>query len=568
MVKIPYGTSNFGSLITQGYYYIDRTHFIVQLEQLGEKYIAYLRPRRFGKSLWLSTLQHYYGLEYKNKFNDLFGSQYIGKHPTPLANSFLVLKFDFSGIHTETLHTTREGFVNKVKSGIGNFMAVYKEYFTEEEKKHILTHSDAHEMITRLSDHFRRQGGDSYIYILIDEYDHFANELISFRFSDYRDVVSRNGYVRKFYEAIKTATAEGIVDRIFLTGVSPITLDSFTSGFNISRNLTLDRGLQAMMGFTESEVENLLLNIGISEAELPSIMADVKQWYDGYLFHSRAAERLYNPDMVLYFAIEYQKEKRYPENILDTNVVSDYGKLQQLFRIGEVDEQHYEVIEALVEKREVSAKLTPQFSFDRTFKRDDFVSLLFYMGMLTIREPHLRRIVFQFPNYVIEELYYQYFSEILLEKTRISRSDIKLSEAVEQLAMQNNILPFVAIVEKILISLSNRDSIGFDEKHIKAIIVSLFHMVGIYTVKSEYETDRKYVDILLKERPPVKPNYTIAIELKYLPKSETARLTSVKEEGVLQLKSYLQHDELKRMPNLKGWLLVFVGTEARFVEPV
>ena len=207
MVKIPYGTSHFESLIRQGYYYVDRTSYIEQIENLGEKHIAYLRPRRFGKSLWISTLQHYYGLEHREKFADLFGKLYIGQHPTPLAGSYLVLRFDFSGILTDTLETTYAGFLENVKASVGSFLVAYSRFFLPEDKAQVLDTDAPNTVLTRLFKLVQAKAGAHKIYVLIDEYDHFANELIAFHFNDYQQVVSRNGYVASFTKRSKRARA-------------------------------------------------------------------------------------------------------------------------------------------------------------------------------------------------------------------------------------------------------------------------------------------------------------------------------------------------------------------------
>ncbi|MCB0837069.1 MAG: AAA family ATPase [Bacteroidetes bacterium] len=568
MIKIPYGTSNFSSLIEQEYYYIDRTHYLERIENLGERYIVFLRPRRFGKSLWISTLQHYYGIEYKDQFDSIFGKYYIGKHPTSQANHYLVLRLDFSGILTQTLESTFEGFLNNVKRDLRIFGKTYKTQLPNFDEERINKSQTANEALQIAFEYVKGQGLSNKMYVIIDEYDHFANELLAFHFDDYQSIVSRNGYVRKFYEALKTGTGVGIIDRIFITGVSPITLDSFTSGFNIARNLTTDLNLHELMGFTTEEVEKLMLDIGISSEDLPDVMYDIQQWYNGYLFNEDAPRRLYNPDMVMYFALEYQKIKRYPKTLLDTNIASDYGKLHRLFRIGEKDEQHYDVIEELVENKEVSANLTTQYSFERNFNRDDFISMLFYLGMITIKKGDLDGLIFHQPNYVIGELYFDYFREIMLQRAQLSGDKLRIRQRVIKWAQENNPAPFIEAVEAVLSALSNRDSMGFNEKHVKTIFTSLLYTTGIYTIKSEYESEKKYVDLLLKKRPPIEPNFTFAIELKYLKKSESDKLGDVKSKGIAQLKAYLQHEELQKMQDLKAWLIIFVGSEAREVVEV
>lgn len=568
MKKIPYGTSNFRQLISQGYFYIDRSSYIRQLEQLGEKYIAYLRPRRFGKSLWISTLHHYYGLEYQDQFETLFGDVNIGHDPTPLANQYLVLTLDFSGILTDTLDSTYTGFLENVKLASKSFMETYSSFFPQEVIAHILSSDAPNVVMTRLFQHVSTLDHEPQIYILIDEYDHFANELIAFHFDDFQEVVSRNGYVRKFYEALKIGTGQGVVDRIFLTGVSPITLDSFTSGFNIASNLTGDLALHEMMGFTHNEVEQLMQDIGVAQDTLPELMLDLKQWYNGYLFHAEADTRIYNPNMVLYFALNYQKYKKYPERLLDTNIATDYGKLHRMFRIGEENEKHYEVIESLLLEKQLSAKLTTQYSFEKRFSRDDFISLLFYLGMISIKSRQLDQLQFQQPNYVIGELYYDYFREIILRKAGLSDDQLLIRNRIITMAQDNNPMPFIEAVEQVLKTLSNRDSMSFDEKHVKAIITSLLYTSGIYTIKNEYETEKQYIDVLLTERPPIQPRYTFAFELKYLKKSEASKLESVREAGMKQLRQYLQHEEFQQMENLQGWLFVFIGSEAKAIVNV
>ena len=572
MLKLPYSVSDFNSLVRDGYHYIDRTSYIEQLEELVDKYIFFLRPRRFGKSLFISILHHYYGLEYASDFEEIFGDYYIGQNPTALANKYLVLRMEFSRINTQTAESTFNGFLDNAKSGAGDFLSAYDDYFTQEDSEYILSASSPSTVLIRLFERFKQHQNaelEGYkLYILIDEYDHFANELVAFRLLDFQQIVSRNGFVRKFYESIKTATGEGVVDRIFVTGVSPLTLDSLTSGFNIGTNLSTDLLFNNMMGFTQSEVEALLLGVGVERTMLPTVMDDVRQWYDGYRFHPRATTHLYNPDMVLYFAKEYGRYQSYPEELLDINIASDYGKIRNLFRVGDREEQNLAVLEELITVGEVPARLTRQYSFEKEFTRDDFISLLFYMGIVTVKGAELARWVFEAPNYVIKRLYYEYFNQVLLQRSELTSDGIRLHDRVVSLAQENNIKPLIEAVESILRNLSNRDAVGFDEKYVKAIFTSLFYTTQIYTIHSEYETERKYVDLLLTRRPPIDPNHQFAFELKYLKQSEADQLEAKKQEALAQLTGYLQHDKLQSFSDLRAWIIVFVGPEAKVVEEI
>ena len=572
MLKLPYGVSSFEKIAREGYYFVDRTLYIAQLEQLPEPYLFFLRPRRFGKSLFVSLLEYYYGLEHKESFADLFGAYAIGQQPTPLANRYLVLRMDFSQIDTQTRESTFQGFLGNVKFGISDFLSTYRFCFDPDDELYVLAGETPTTVFNRLVERLSRRQfekeSDYKIYLLIDEYDHFANELVAFRLEEFKESVSRNGFVRKFYESIKTATGAGVVDRIFITGVSPLTLDSLTSGFNIGTHLSLDLQFHNMMGFTEDEVATILRGIDVAETDVPKTINDMHQWYNGYLFNGKAATRLYNPDMVLYFTKELGRHGTYPEELLDINIASDYGKLRQLFRVEGQEVQNLAVLNELITQEQIAAQLTRQFSFEKEFTRDDLISLLFYLGIVTIKNAQLSRFIFEPPNFVITQLYYTYFQQIILQQAALRADDLRIYDRVLQLAQKNESAPLIEAVEAILLQLSNRDAIGFDEKYVKAVFASLLYSTQIYTIHSEYETDRRYVDLLLTRRPPIDPNFQFAFELKYLKLADAHRLEAVKAEGLAQMRDYLQHDKLQRLADLRAWLIVFVGAKAEAVVPV
>ena len=567
MVKLPYGTSNFQILVNQGYLYIDRTSYLAQIEEMSEKNLFFLRPRRFGKSLWVSVMQYYYGLEHKDKFHSLFGKYHIGKNPTSLANSYLVLKFDFSGIDTDSKEKTYRGFSFKVELGVQLFLDTYSQYFSVKDKQDILDKPAPEIMIGSLFT-YAQQPEIPLIYVVIDEYDHFTNELISFRLIEFQEIVSENGYVRKFYEVIKTATQEGVVDRFFATGVAPITLDSLTSGFNIGKNISLRPHYNEMMGFTEEEVGDILKSIDIPISKIDEMTEEIRRWYNGYLFHPRGNKRVYNSDMVLYFATEYAQYQNYPENLLDTNISSDYGKIGKLFRLGGEESGRLKILEQLLKEKDIYTQLTEQYSFARKFTEYDFLSLLFYMGLLTIKGTYRSGIHLQIPNDVIRQLYFQYFSELLERRLDFKSETIKVETAVEEFAWENNPQSLVKLLGKTLEQLSNRDWPKFDEKHLKTILITYLYSVGIYHIQSEPEVNQKYPDILLRRRPPYEPPYQLMIELKFLKKKDASQLETVSDQGRNQLKTYLKSEEIKDLENLRAWLWVFVGTKAVVVEEV
>jgi hypothetical protein len=568
MIRIPYGKSNFKDLIGEGYFYQDRSMYIRRLEEETSGFLFYLRPRRFGKSLFMSMLRYYYGLEHKEKFDGLFGKLAVGKKPTALANGYLVLVFEFSGILTDTPKHTFDGFLIKVKSGISRFLTEYKQYFTQEQRKSILSNTQASEMLQELLDYHKENGVSYSIYVMIDEYDHFANELISFNFDHFKEIVTENGYVRKFYETIKAATWDSIVHRIFITGVSPITIDSMTSGFNIATNLSLDVNFQLMVGFEEKEVKGILQKIGTKKENLPLVLEDLKTWYDGYLFNHNAKIHVYNPDMVLYFAQFYQTYKKYPDNLLDNNIASDYSKVKNVFRIQNREYENLEALRILTETGEVSSELTTQFSFVKTFGVDDLISLLFYMGFLTIKGRYLNNTIFQFPNFVIKRLYADYFISMLQNRADLPIDNAPLNNAIMDLATTGNLQPFMNQVSEILKILSNRDAYHFNEMSLKAIFVSCLYQQRFYYVHSEYETEKGYADIFLEAIRGYDPNYQVAFELKYIKKKDKneedkkiddADIQALLDKAEIQLTNYMITKKFLDRKGLKGFVVICHG---------
>jgi hypothetical protein len=585
MIKIAYGESNFKSLIEDGCFYQDRTHYIPVLESWGQKRFIYLRPRRFGKSLLLSILQYYYGLQYKGLFDKLFGKTYIGANPTPKAHSYMMLRFDFSGINTDTEQETYEGFLSNVKKGVDAFLTNYDAFFTKEQVKVILANKQPNELIKELLSCHIRNKIPNKIYLLIDEYDHFANELISFNYAYFSDIVTENGYVRKFYEVLKWGTAEAIIDRIFITGVSPITVDSLTSGFNIATNITLDADFHQMVGFDEAEVKGILAGIDMPQEQIPATINDLHLWYDGYLFSIDSAKRLYNPNMVLYFVQEYMRTRKYPREMLDANIATDYGKIQKLFSIQGKEEEYLHILKELLESGEVTSSLTAQYSFTRGFTQSDvtssltaqysftrgftqsdLVSLLFYMGFLTIKSESLNTYTFSFPNYVIKKLYADYFFNSILNKAQLPFDNTPVNEAIKEMAQTGNPTKFFEQVKLVIKYFSTRDSAHFSENTLKAIIISLLHQQAFYYIHSEYETNWTYMDVFLEAIRGQKPKYDVTMELKYAQKKEKKSTASVLAAAETQLKGYLNTPKFNTRTNLKSFCVGVVGDKLVWKE--
>jgi hypothetical protein len=568
MIKIGYGISNFESMVREDRHYVDRTNYISILETVAQaKYLFFLRPRRFGKSLFISTLEYYYGLQHKEQFDFLFGKYHVGKNPTPLANSYLVLTFDFSGIDTTTIEKTEKGFLAKVKKGVEMFCLTYPQCVSVDFWATVQDIDRAEILIDKLFTTLK--GFPHKIYMLIDEYDHFANELVSFNLDGFKNAVSRNGFVRKFYETIKIGTRDGVVDRLFVTGVSPVTVDSMTSGFNISTQLSLDLNCHNMMGFTEGEVAEILRGVGVTEEDMPEVMRDMKKWYNGYLFNAEAAERLYNSDMVLYFANFYAQYKKYPKKMLDINIASDYSKIRKIFRIGGFENDKLQVLDKLIRGERVLFDLTDQFSFEKKgFPTEDLLSLLFYMGFLTIKRGWGDKYEMMMPNKVIRDIYFDYFVQVMEEKAQTNRDMYELGNALDELIWENRPQPILEVLEVALKSLTNRDFRTMDEKHVQAMFYAYLNLSRMYETKSEYESQKQYYDILMLETPIAEAKYEFIFEFKYAKKAGDVQLETIRSSAETQMKKYLTSQELLNRPKMKAWIVVIVGDTVKACEEV
>ena len=559
MIKLPKGISNYKELVEDGYYYVDKTRYIEKLESLEDKRIMFLRPRKFGKTLFTSTLEYYYDINAEDKFENLFKNTYIGQHPTKLKNSYHILRFNFSGIDTSTVEKTVNGFKNKIISGIEYFVVRYKLDF------YINKDDEAESILNNLFIAFRMQRNNEKIYVIIDEYDHFANELLGFKTDNFKELVSKNGKVRKWYEILKEGT-ETVVDRIFITGVAPITLDSLTSGFNIGGNITQDEEFNEMLGFTQEELKWLLDKQEITEKNQKIILPLMKENYDGYKFSVNGKENIYNSNMCLYFLSDYIRLGKIPNNLVDVNIASDYSKLSGMLNLAKGDKKK-EILEKTISGEGFIGKITEKFNPEIGFGDEEFVSMLFYLGYLTISGEKLGMAQLKIPNKIMGEIYSSYFLKIISDESNLQLSGADYSEILEEIALEGKINKFVEIVHKYLNNLSNRDYQRFDEKYIKIIFYCIAMNFNIYWIKSELEVNRKYPDLVLIPRDNEKRYKAVMMEFKYLKKEEKSKIEEVKESAIAQIKEYSEFEEIKAIKDLNKYVVIAVNDEI-FVEKV
>jgi hypothetical protein len=545
-------------------------------------------------------------------FQMLFGHLHVGQHKTPLANQYRMLRFDFSGIETNDVRKVHEAFLMKVKEGFIRFVHHYPHLFPSEMESILQQQTLASAVAIQFFLAFTKQPVQYPIYLLIDEYDQFTNELLSFHFADFKDIVSKNGYVRKFYEVLKTQAMLGVIARIFMTGVAPVTVDSMTSGFNIVTDMSLRPRFHNMMGFIEPEVTDLLQQLNIEEPDRTFILDDLRKWYDGYRFNMMVPHHLYNPEMVLYFAAYYQSEGTYPAEMLTPNIASDYKKIANIFRIGNQEDVALPQLNRLLESGEIKSYLTQKFNIELGFGITEIWSMLFYMGMTTLKAILGNNYTFQMPNYVIKSLYYNYFMVLQLGMAYGNlRHEIR--DAIEQLVMHGEIEPFTKYISKVLAQEhSGRDSYGYNEKHLKTLVIGMLFPYESYLIRSEMEVNRRYVDIFLERIPQVNMKHEILLELKYVKKENALKwvdkdgkpvdppappapikkvaksrksktavpalpvapapvpvrplLEDVAEKGYQQLCEYMVLPRFQR-PHVLGFCLVFVGKECYKILP-
>ena len=542
-LKMPYGISNYEKIINDGYYYVDKTMYIEKLENLPETNIMFLRPRKFGKTLFTSVLENYYDKNKKDSFEKLYENTYIGKNTTKLKNSYCILRFNFSGINTENEETTMKGFKEKVTISIEGFTKKYgiEFYINPEQTVEGMTRS--------LIEAFKIQKPQEKIYIIIDEYDHFANELLGFNTEQFRNLVSKNGKVRKWYEILKEGT-ETVVDRIFITGVAPITLDSLTSGFNIGTDITQDEEFNEMIGFTEEELKKILKNQEISLKEQEKIIPIMKENYDGYKFCLKAKNQIYNSNMCLYFLSRYIRLGEIPDKLIDTNIASDYSKIGKMLDLCK-GENRLEILRKTVQGEPIVNTIVEKFNPAIEFTENDMISMLYYLGYLTISGELVGIPELTIPNKVMKEIYADYFMQ-MMDKEAEFRIDNNANQEILKIYLNN---------------LSNRDLIKFDEKYIKLIFYCIAMNIKAYSTKSEMEVNRNYPDILLVPRDSSKGYKAVMVEFKYIKKGEVAKLEDKQKEAKEQIERYSSFEDIKDIQGLRKYTIV-VSTNDIYVEEI
>ena len=412
--KIPYGISDFARIRREGYYYVDKTGYVPTVESAGS-FLFFVRPRRFGKSLFVDMLRCYYDLNEKTNFEKYFGDLAIGREPTPNRNKYLVLALDFSKVSGGDLSAQERNFDEYMCKRLDAFAMRYPDVFAPDFVKS-LANDSAEGRFVALAAQAKACGVP--VYLFVDEYDNFTNSLIRLQGNEpYRAMTHGAGFYRAWFKKFK-----GDVDRIFMTGVSPVTLDDLTSGFNIATNISQDRRFNAMLGFEEAEVLRLYRDFKgageFTEGEPAEIVRSFKPWYDGYCFSKETVgkESVYNADMVLYHLKSMVLDGRPPENMVDANISTDYDKLETIVDLQrQAGAQNVEDVSPLTEelaaKGEIAFELVPNFPADAIIKPANFRSLFHYYGVLSMAERRRGLTYYRVPNICVEKQIFGYLRD-------------------------------------------------------------------------------------------------------------------------------------------------------------
>lgn len=549
--KIPYGLTDYVLLMTDNYYYVDKTQYIDLLEQTA-RYLFLIRPRRFGKSLFLNMLHCYYDVKYADRFDELFGNQYIGKHPTTERGKYLVLRFNFSMVRA-TDEKLEAAFNQHIGLETNYFASVYASYFKPDFQEQLRSIPDAAGRLEYICLCAKEQKLS--IYLLIDEYDNFTNTILSSKGNDiYHSLTHDTGFYRSFFNVIKGVTtgAEAPIKRLFITGVSPVTLDDVTSGFNIGTNITTDELFNSMVGFSESELFDMLSyyqSEGMLVDSIDDLVRVMKPWYDNYCFAKECiGQTMYNSDMVLYFLNNYLQKKRPPSDMLDRNIRTDYSKLRHFIRIDKMQEEGSSVITKLIDTNEVNGNVIKNsFPAENLADPGNFVSLLYYFGLLTYDRVEAGEMIMKVPNLAVREQIYGYLVEAMKERESVVFPFMELSDRMRRMAYfgewEAALAFFAEQVDKKAVL---RDAI-YQETTIKTLMVAYMGLTDYFIIWPEFEAGRGFSDLYLMPNLANYPDmqYSYLIELKFLKRDDTTtKVESLIEEAETQLRKYASDEKV------------------------
>lgn len=515
---VPYGVADFATVIEQNLYYVDKTMFIPELEKQPRN-LFFIRPRRFGKSIFLSMLYSYYDCTQSHKFQSLFGNLWIGQHPTPLQGKYQVLFLDFSQI-TGNIDKLETKFNSYLSINLDAFVRQYSEYY-QAEMEEILAQEDFEEKMELI---FKAAKAHQYhLYLIIDEYDNFTNVILNERGENvYHAITHADGFYRDVFKKFK-----GNFERIFMMGVSPVTLDDVMSGFNIGWNISIKPEFDEMLGFSTTDVVEMFTyykehgSIPV-DSDIDAIVNDMKPWYDNYCFAEEALKtktRMFNCDMVLYYLRNYMDNGCSPRQMIDPNTRTDYGKMKKLLQFDKLDGERKGIIRKIAEEEQIVTQLYESFSAYQIPKAEIFPSLLFYYGMLTIKGTRGSKLILGIPNNNVRKQYYGYLEEEYQAKAYVDVN--QLTDYYYDMAYDGKWEEGLRFMADAYAKVSSvRDGIEA-ERNLQGFFMAYLNLNDYYITAPELELNHGYCDFfLLPDLTHYASQHSYILELKVLSKKD------------------------------------------------
>ena len=578
---VPYGRDNFRGVRLDGCLYVDKTRFIRTLEE--ERFVFLTRPRRFGKTLWLTMLDAYYNRVVSDEFESVFAGTEIGAQPTENRSRYVVLYFDFSAFRV-ALPTLEDDFDEHCTLHIRSALRRNRDLFNRDAERSILTPQSLNGKLEALFEY--AQDHHIALYVLIDEYDNFANTILAHDGTDaYHSFTHGGGFFRSFFRTLKAGTAQsGCIERLFVTGVSPITMDDVTSGFNIGTNISLRPGFNEILGFTEEEVRSTLhmyRDRGAITQDPDTTLDLMREWYDGYRFAAEATNDIYNTDLVLYYLRESIANGAAPKQLIDSNVRMDYSKLRHLLLVnrqvntsvfvpnGKAElNGNFNLLGQVIAEERADVDIRDSFPLERLVDRDNFLSLLYYFGLLSIRGAVEGTTRLGVPNQTVRQLLYGHLRGAFEDMGAFAADSHALERRIHEMAYRGAWRPvFDYLADAVARQSGIRDYIA-GEKVLQGFLAAYLGASEHFVFHSERELGGGYAGVCLAPnlaRHPDMP-YGYILELKYIRRGErdARAVDAAAGEAAAQLRRYLADDSLNRQyPKVRftGLALVFHGWE-------
>ena len=549
--RIPYGMMNFIDVREDDCYYVDKTHYIPLIEN-ANKYFFYIRPRRFGKSLTISMLHHYYNILEADKFEKWYGDLYIGKHPTPERNSYLIIYLNFAVVNAE-LNSYRQSLDAHCNTEFNFFCDVYAQYLPEGIKEEMNKKKGAVEQLDYLYKECVKT--NQQIYLFIDEYDHFTNKILSEPscLEDYKSETYGTSYLRSFFDTVKAGT-DSTIKRCFVTGVSPVTMDDLTSGFNIGTNYSLSPEFNEMTGFNEEEVRAMLDYYATTcqfHHSTDELIEAMKPWYDNYCFaeQSYGSTTMYNSNMVLYFVDNYIRNGGYmPRNMVEENIRVDYNKLRMLIRKDKEFAHDASTIQTLVQQGYVTGELKTGFPAETVAEPDNFISLLFYFGMLTISGTLEGETKLTIPNQVVREQLYSYLLDTYNEAD-LRFDNWEKGKLASAMAYRGDWKAYFDYIAECLHRYSSQRDKQKGEAYVHGFTLAMTAQNRFYRPISEQENQEGYADIFMFPLLDIYKDmlHSYIIELKYAKgKDSDEKVEQLRQEAITQANRYAASETVQK----------------------